>query len=440
MKQVIGKDGRMMKNTGKYQGMTTAEARRSIVSDMKKMGLIDHIEENYLHNVARCYRCGSVIEPLPSRQWFIKMKGLSKGAKKAVESGKIKIIPKFFEKIYYHWLDNIRDWCISRQLWWGHRLPVWYCQTGKIQNAKSKAQNKCKNFVVSEEKPKKCPKCGGTEFRQDSDVLDTWFSSALWPLSTLGWPNEKSADFKKFYPTQVMETGYDILFFWVARMIIFGLEFSGKIPFETVYLHGLVRDERGRKMSKSLGNVLDPIDIARKYGADALRFSMVVGATAGKDINLSLQKIEGNRNFMNKIWNASRFVIMNLDSLDGSELDEVRPKREELDKRQRKVIKEFTGFQRQINGHLEKFHFSLAGEALRDFFWHKFCDVYLEEEKKKINQGGKRARISQRYLLYLLTQQLKMLHPFIPFLTEEIWQRIWKSLNLKKKPLIISSW
>lgn len=414
LKQVIDENGRMMENTGKYAGLKTKEAREEIVKDMQAMGLIDHIEEPYEHNIATCYRCGGQIEPIPSRQWFVKMKPLAEKAKKAVESGEIKIMPKRFEKVYFHWMDNIRDWCISRQLWWGHRLPVWY---------------KGEEIYVGLTPPTE------SGWTQEEDVLDTWFSSGLWPFSTLGWPDEQAPDYKYFFPTTVMETGYDILFFWVARMIMMSLELTGEVPFETVYLHGLVRDEKNRKMSKSLGNVIDPIDIIEKYGADALRYSLIVGSTPGQDVALGESKIKGYRNFSNKVWNIARFVITNLENIEVVSVSEGS-----LSEQDKTDLSDLDKLVKQVTTELEQFKFSSAGEHLYAYIWHEFADKIIEQEKKRLygdDESEKQASLLK--LSEILTTCLKMLHPYMPFVTEACWQEMPEGLR-DSKMLIDSSW
>jgi valyl-tRNA synthetase len=449
IKQVIDDNGRMMENTGKYAGMKTREAREAIVKDMQKMGLIEKIEENYEHNIAVCYRCGAQIEPIPSKQWFVKMKPLAEKAKKVVESGGIEIAPKRFEKVYFHWMDNIRDWCISRQLWWGHRIPVWYKQ--EDQKLKIKNQNAVcgwnTNLVIGkkiiDEKIKNKTIYVGTTapegegWVQDEDVLDTWFSSALWPFSTLGWPDTEAEDYKYFYPTVVMETGYDILFFWVARMIMMGLELTGKPPFKTVYLHGLVRDEHNRKFSKSLGNGIDPIDMSDKFGTDALRMSLVVGATAGNDIGIGESKIKGYRNFSNKIWNIARFVLANLEE---SKLQETNLKQisdYKFTGQDKKDLERLGEVIEKTTKYLDNFQFSRAGELLYDYTWHEFADKIVEDTKPRLQSGDTEdARAALFKLLVILQSVLKLLHPFVPFVTEVIWQRFPE--NLKDSKLLIS--
>ena len=416
LKQIIDESGRMMKNCGKYAGMTTLEARSAIVADMEKMGLIDHIEQNYLHNLSVCYRCGTVIEPIPSKQWFIDVnKPIIKedGKKKSIEvvkNGSIKILPSRFNKTYYHWMENLKDWCISRQIWWGHRIPVWYCQG-------------CEKIFVSADKPEKCPKCKGKKLKQDEDTLDTWFSSGLWTFSTLGWPKD-TEDLKKFHPTSVMETGYDILFFWIARMILMTTYVLKDIPFKTVYLHGLVRTKTGEKMSKSKPETcIDPLDMIEKYGADALRLSLIVGSSPGNDIRLYEEKIAGYRNFINKIWNSARYVFMNIDKEDikATIEDVLNSKLSRVDKWILTRLNEVT---ESVTKKLEKHALSDAGTEIYDFLWGEFCDWYLE--MSKVNKNKK-------VLAYVFKQIIVILHPFVPFVTEAIWAHVDPSMLIKKE-------
>ena len=424
--KVIDEHGRMAESVGEYAGMKVLEAREKLVKFLKKEDLLEKVQE-IDNNLSVCYRCGGAIEPLPSLQWFVKMKPLAEKAKEAVKSGEIKIIPKRFEKVYFHWLDNIRDWCISRQLWWGHRIPVWY---------------KGEEIHVGKEAP------SGEGWKQDEDVLDTWFSSALWPFSTLGWPDEKAADYKKFYPTTVMETGYDILFFWVARMIMMGLELTGEAPFETVYLHGLVRDEQNRKMSKSLGNVLDPLDIIAKYGTDALRIGLVVGSTPGQDIAVGESKIKGFRNFTNKIWNASRFVSLRVTDgdLQSGELGESKIGDLKIDEKlltdaDKKILEEHKETVKSVTENINKFKFSFAGEKLYEYFWHSFCDRYIEESKEQLEANNlELATNTKKILIKILSETLVMLHPYIPFVTEAVWQEIKVFTPELSESIIISRW
>jgi len=424
--KVIDEHGRMTSEAGKYEGLKVLEAREKIVEYLKSADLLEK-EEEIENNLSVCYRCNRAIEPLPSLQWFVKMKPLSEKAKEAVKSGKIKIIPKRFEKVYFHWLDNIRDWCISRQLWWGHQIPVWY---------------KDEKIYVGKEAP------SGDDWKQDEDVLDTWFSSALWPFSTLGWPDEKAADYKKFYPTTVMETGYDILFFWVTRMIMMGLELTGKAPFETVYLHGLVRDEQNRKMSKSLGNVLDPLDIIAKYGTDALRIGLVVGSTSGQDLAVGESKIKGFRNFTNKIWNASRFVSLRVTGgdLQSGELGESKIGDLKIDEKlltdaDKKILEEHKETVKSVTENINKFKFSFAGEKLYEYFWHSFCDRYIEESKEQLEADNlELATNTKKILIKILSETLVMLHPYIPFVTEAVWQELRVFTPELSESIIISRW
>lgn len=401
--QVIDGDAKMTEEAGdEFKGLDRYEARKKVIEKLKELGLLLK-EEKYEHGVGVCYRCKTDIEPLISQQWFIKMKPLAEPAIKVVKEGKIKIIPKHWTKTYFEWMENIRDWCISRQIWWGHQIPAWYCPKGHI--------------TVSEETPQKCQVCGSTQLEQDPDVLDTWFSSALWPFGTLGWP-EETEDLKTFYPTDLLVTGFDILFFWVARMIMMGLKFAGDIPFKDVYIHALVRDEKGQKMSKSKGNVIDPVEMIEKYGADALRFTLTALAAQGRDIKLSVERIEGYRHFINKLWNASRFILMNLKDYNPS--FEYENYLEWSDRwilnLLNKTIKETTQF-------LETYEFDRAAATLYEFVWHNFCDWYIEISKERLYGDNPVAKNTvQKVLLKVLTETLKLLHPIIPFITEEIYQ------------------
>ncbi|MCX6812435.1 MAG: valine--tRNA ligase [Candidatus Berkelbacteria bacterium] len=472
--KVIDEHGRLVNVGEKYSGLKVLEAREKLVEYLSSENLLEKTEE-IENNLAICYRCGGAIEPLPSLQWFVKMKPLAVAAKEAVSSGKIKIIPKRFEKVYFHWLDNIRDWCISRQLWWGQQIPVFYKkQEFEIKDQRSKIKNlenisdlgnlsnlDEKDIFVGETMP------AGGDWVQDEDVLDTWFSSALWPFSTLGWPNESSPDLEKYFPTTVMETGYDILFFWVARMIMMSLELTGEIPFETVYLHGLVRDEKNRKMSKSLGNILDPLDLIAKYGTDALRMALVVGSTPGQDLAVGEGKIKGFRNFTNKIWNASRFVALRVTDgdLQSGELGEFRIKNSELrimegelSEADKKILASHEKVKASVKNHLDKFQFSLAGEELYEYFWHQFCDEYIEVAKTQLDglplrgttqsdsekiatpDGLAMTENTKKILLKILSESLIMLHPFVPFVTEAVWQELRQFTPDLAESIMIAEW
>ena len=386
-----------------YAGMDRFEARRAIVADLEKGGYLIRVED-YAHNVGTCYRCGTTVEPRVSLQWFVKMEPLAKPAIDAVKNGDIKFVPQRFEKNYFHWMENIRDWCISRQLWWGHRIPAYYCDN-----------EACGETVVSLDAPEKCPKCG-CSMTQDPDTLDTWFSSALWPFSTMGWP-EKTEDLDYFYPTSTLVTGYDIITFWVSRMIFSGLEYTGKAPFDTVLIHGLVRDAQGRKMSKSLGNGIDPLEIIDKYGADALRFALATGNSPGNDMRFSDEKIEAARNFANKLWNAARFVMMNLD-IDRIEL----PQASRLAPEDKWILSRFNAAAQNVNSNLDRFEIGVALSTLYDFIWDEYCDWYIELAKGSVSGDDKeRSKDSQNVLAWVLCETLKLLHPFMPFITEEIY-------------------
>ncbi|MBR0266972.1 MAG: valine--tRNA ligase [Clostridia bacterium] len=398
---VTNDDGTMNENAGRFAGMDPMECRKAVVEELEKLGLLVKIED-YNHNVGFCYRHETTpAEPRLSEQWFVKMKPLAEPAIAAVREGKTKFVPDRFSKIYYNWMENIRDWCISRQLWWGHRIPAWYCDD-------------CGEMIVSRVDPSACPKCGG-KLRQDEDVLDTWFSSALWPFSTLGWP-EQTEDLKYFYPTSMLVTGYDIIFFWVARMIFSGIENMGETPFETVLIHGLVRDEQGRKMSKSLGNGVDPLEVIEEYGADALRFSLVMGVSPGNDTRYSRDKVESARNFANKVWNASRFVLMNV-----SERKEFDPSK--LETADKWILSRLQEAIRDVSDHMEDGDFGLAATKIYDFAWGEFCDWYIELSKSRLlGEDGESKDTVKAVLLYVLENLLKLLHPFMPFLTEQVYK------------------
>ncbi|MCR5539950.1 MAG: valine--tRNA ligase [Ruminococcus sp.] len=401
---------------GKYAGMTTVEARKVIVSDLEALGLLKEVEP-LKHDVGTCYRCHSTIEPMISKQWFVKMKPLAEPAIKAVEEGKIKFVPERFTKTYLNWMNNTRDWCISRQLWWGHRIPAWYCAD-------------CGEINVAKEAPCKCKKCGSTNLTQDEDSLDTWFSSALWPFSILGWPDKQSDDFNYFYPTSTLVTGYDIIGFWVSRMIFSSLAYTGKAPFDTVLIHGIVRDSQGRKMSKSLGNGIDPLEVIDQYGADALRFMLVQGSSPGNDMRYSEEKIVAMRNFTNKIWNASRFLLMNM-TIDKIEL----PK--ELTLEDKWILSSLNKVIKEVTYNLEHFEMGVAAQKVYDFIWNSFCDWYIELAKNRFNGEDAQAKKNvENVLAYVLTDILKMLHPFMPFITEEIYQ----ALPHEEGYLMMQSW
>lgn len=400
---VMTDDGHIAEGWGKYSGMDRYECRKEIVKDLEAEGALIKIED-YSHNVGTCYRCHSTIEPRLSKQWFVKMEPLAKPAIDVVKNGEVKFVPERFSKIYYHWMENIKDWCISRQLWWGHRIPAYYCQD-------------CGEVIVSKEDVKKCPKCGSTHVEQDPDTLDTWFSSALWPFSTLGWP-DKTPELEYFYPTNTLVTGYDIIFFWVARMIFSAVEHTGKVPFDTVLIHGLVRDAQGRKMSKSLGNGIDPLEVIAEYGADALRFTLATGNSPGNDMRFSDDKVKASRNFANKLWNAARFVLMYL----GDDYKfEGLPK--ELALEDKWIISKVNTLAKDVTANLEKFELGVAIQKLYDFIWDVFCDWYIEISKIRL-QSGDGADTAKAVLVYVLTDILKLLHPFMPFITEEIYQAI----------------
>ncbi len=404
-------------NGGKYQGLDRYEARKQIVKDLDEGGFLVRIEP-HSHNVGECYRCHTTVEPRVSRQWFVKMKPLSEPAIEAVKSGKTKFIPERFEKTYFHWMENIRDWCISRQLWWGHRIPVWYCDD-------------CGETIVSKDNVTACPKCKSKHLTQDPDTLDTWFSSALWPFSTLGWP-KKTEELDYFYPTSTLVTGYDIIFFWVARMIFSGVEHMKKTPFDTVFIHGIVRDAQGRKMSKSLGNGIDPLIEIDKYGADALRFTLATGNSPGNDMRYTPEKVEASRNFANKLWNAARFVLMNLD--DNEPVPHIP---ENLSMEDKWILTIYNGIVKEVTENLEKFELGIAVQKLYDFIWDVFCDWYIELAKVRLNgddvQGKETAKA---VLVYILSETLKLLHPFMPFITEEIWQ----TLPHDGETIMLSNW
>ena len=404
--KVMNDDATMNSYAGKYEGMDRYTCRKALVKDLEAEGYLVKTEP-HAHNVGTCYRCGTTVEPLTSDQWFVKMKPLAAPAIEAVENGSIKFVPERFSKNYFNWMNNILDWCISRQLWWGHRIPAFYCDD-------------CGHMEVSKTDIDTCPKCGG-KVRQEEDVLDTWFSSALWPFSTLGWPDE-TADLKRYYPTSALVTGYDIITFWVSRMIFSGLEHMGEKPFSTVFIHGLVRDAQGRKMSKSLGNGIDPLEIIEKYGADALRFALATGNAPGNDMRFSDEKIESARNFANKLWNASRFVLMNLTADDEALLTE--PKAEDLKIEDKWILSRLNELTKSVNNNIENYELGIALAEIYSFTWDLFFDWYIEMVKSRFFEGGETALTAQRVLVKVLTAILKLLHPYMPFITEEIYQAI----------------
>ena len=414
--KVMNDDATMNAHAGKYEGMDRYECRKAMIKDLEEAGLLVKVED-HVHNVGQCYRCGTTVEPIVSKQWFVKMPPLAKPAIDAVKNDETEFVPEHFEKVYFHWLENIRDWCISRQLWWGHRIPAFYCDD-------------CGEIVVTKEDEAVCPKCG-KKMRQDPDTLDTWFSSALWPFSTLGWP-DKTPELEYFYPTSVLVTGYDIIPFWVMRMMFSGLEHTGQVPFDKVFIHGLVRDSQGRKMSESLGNGIDPLEIIDKYGADALRFNLATGNAPGNDMRFYIERVENGRNFANKIWNASRFTMMNL------EIDEnTLPPVEDLQLEDKWILSKFNSTVKLVTDNLDKFELGIALSNLYDFIWESFCDWYIELVKPRLfdkeNPTGKTA---QYVLTYVLSHTMQLLHPFMPFITEEIWLH----LPHEGESIVVSKW
>lgn len=413
---VMTDDGHMTDDCGKYAGMDLYECRKAIVKDLEEGGYLVKVEP-MKHNVGSCYRCHTTVEPRVSKQWFVKMEPLAKPAIDIVRDGTVKFIPDRMSKVYFNWMDNIKDWCISRQLWWGHRIPAWYCPD-------------CGELIVTREDPNACPKCGCQNLSQDPDTLDTWFSSALWPFSTLGWP-DKTPEIEHYYPTNTLVTGYDIIFFWVARMIFSACEYTGEQPFDTVLIHGLVRDAQGRKMSKSLGNGIDPLEIIDKYGADALRFALATGNSPGNDMRFSDEKVEASRNFANKIWNAARFILMNLDE------NEPAPHLpDELALEDKWILSQYNTVIKEVTDNLEKFELGMAVQKLYDFIWDVFCDWYIELAKIRLQQGGEAAKPARAVLVYVMSNTLKLLHPFMPFITEEIWQ----TLPHNGEAILVSPW
>ena len=404
--RVLNDDGTVNENGGKYQGMDRYECRKAIVADLEAEGYLVKTEP-YSHNVGTCYRCHNDVEPLISAQWFVRMKPLAEEAIRVIKDGTIRFVPERFSKTYLNWMENVHDWCISRQLWWGHQIPAWYC-------------DECGHINVSREDPTKCEKCGCTRLTREEDVLDTWFSSGLWPFSTLGWPDLNSEDLKYWYPTTDMVTGYDIIFFWVARMVVSGMEQMKKEPFKTVFIHGLVRDDKGRKMSKSLGNGIDPLEMAEKYGADALRFNLITGNSPGNDMRFYVEKCEAMRNFANKIWNASRYVLMNL-KIDEPGL----PAMEDLELEDKWVLSKLNTLIREVTANLDAYEIGVASSKVYAFIWDTYCDWYIELTKTRLYSENETSKLAaQKVLVYVLDQVLRLLHPFMPFITEEIWQAI----------------
>ena len=414
---VMNDDGSINENGGKFAGMPGLEARKQIVKELEEQGFLVRIEP-IKHNVGSCYRCHTVVEPRVSKQWFVKMEPLAKPAIECVRDGRVRFIPERMEKIYFNWMENIKDWCISRQLWWGHRIPAWYCED-------------CGETIVAMDAPHTCPKCGSGKLHQDEDTLDTWFSSALWPFSTLGWPDQ-TEDLKYFYPTDTLVTGYDIIFFWVARMIFSGMEHMGEPPFKTVFIHGLIRDAQGRKMSKSLGNGIDPLEVIAQYGADALRFTLVTGNSPGNDLRFSQEKVEASRNFANKIWNASRFILMNI---DGQDVPNQLP--EKLALEDKWIVNQFNQVVKEVTDNLEHFEIGIAVQKLYDFLWDELCDWYIEIAKIRLQSSDEEAaQTARQVLVWVMTGTLQLLHPFMPYITEEIWQ----ALPHEGESIMVSKW
>lgn len=413
---VMTDDGHMNENAGRFEGMEALDCRKAIVQELEEGNFLVKVEP-MKHNVGACYRCHTTVDPRISMQWFVEMKPLAKPATDIVKDGTIKFIPERFDKTYFHWMENIKDWCISRQLWWGHRIPAWYC-------------GDCGEITVGKEAPSLCCKCGSTKLEQDPDTLDTWFSSALWPFSTLGWPDE-TPEFKHYYPTSTLVTGYDIIFFWVARMIFSACEQTGMKPFDTVFIHGIVRDAQGKKMSKSLGNGIDPLLLIDEYGADALRFALATGNSPGSDMRFSEEKVQSSRNFANKLWNAARFILMNLDD------DEPAPYLpEKLSLEDKWILSRFNKLVKEVTDNLEKFELGIAVQKLYEFIWDVFCDWYIELAKIRLQQDGEGKETAKAVLVFVMSNILKLLHPFMPFITEEIWQ----TLPHEGESIMVSPW
>ena len=411
---VFNEDATVNANGGRYEGMDRYECRKAVVKDLEEGGYLVKIEDHE-HNVGTCYRCGTTVEPMTSAQWFVKMAPLAKPAMDVVTEGKTKFVPDRFSKTYLRWMENVHDWCISRQLWWGHRIPAFYCKD-------------CGEMTVSKTDVHTCPKCGGTHIRQEEDVLDTWFSSALWPFSTLGWP-DKTKELEYFYPTSTLVTGYDIIFFWVARMIFSGVEHMGETPFKTVYIHGLVRDAQGRKMSKSLGNGIDPLEVIAQYGADALRFTLATGNSPGNDMRFSDERVQASRNFCNKIWNASRFIQMNL-TIDKDKAVQLPA---DLALEDKWIVSKFNTLVADVTRNIDQYELGLAASKLNDFIWENFCDWYIEIAKTRLQTGDENV---QKVLCYVLSGAMQLLHPFMPFITETIWQ----ALPHEGPSVMVSKW
>ena len=401
--KVMNDDATMNELSKQYQGMDRYEARKQIIKDLENMNLLFKIED-HKHNVGTCYRCSTVIEPIISKQWFVKMKPLAEPAIEVVKNGTIKFVPDRFSKIYFNWMENIQDWCISRQLWWGHRIPAYYCK-------------ECGHMMVESDMPDVCAKCGSSRIEQDEDTLDTWFSSALWPFSTLGWPKE-TEDLKYFYPTSVLVTAYDIIFFWVARMIFSGMEHMGEKPFKHVFIHGIVRDAQGKKMSKSLGNGIDPLEIIDKYGTDALRFALTIGTSPGNDLRFSDEKVESSRNFANKVWNASRFVLMNFE--ENLDFSKVNP--EKFTASDKWILSRMNSLTAEVTDNMGRYELGIALQKIYEFIWEEFCDWYIEMVKPRLYDREDETRLETQYVLnYVLGSAMKLLHPYMPFITEEIY-------------------